>query len=566
MNDIIYVLLRRLRMPLITLIVVYAVSIFGFTLVPGVDDQGNPWRMDFFHAFYFVSFMGSTIGFGEIPYPFTDAQRMWTLVTIYASVIAWLYSIGVTLATLQEPSFRRLLQRRSFIGQVRRLREPFYLVCGCGVTGSAVVRDLSERGIRTVVLDISQQRIDKLELAGLPLQVPALCADASLPDVLDHAGLQHPHCQGVLALTNNDNVNLSIAIASKLLEPKRLMISRSENDITSANLASFGTDLIVDPFRAYAEYVALAAHSPHRHLVFDWLMNPQHRSLASVYRHAEGRWIICGYGRFGRNVGYQLQRAGTPVTVIDPNPENIKNLTDAVVGVGTEAGTLHMADVENAVGIVAGTANDADNLSIIMTARELNPKLMTVVRQNLRANRLVFANSGCDFVMQPGQIVATRILAQLKTPLLSVFIDQLMQQDEVWAHTLVNRMSAMVGDEKLDIRSIRIDAREASAVMAKLEEGEALKLLTLIKNPHDRKEVLRCFPLMLRRKDEVRLLPGELTLLEAGDEILFCGLTRDLKRMEWTVYNYSTLHYLLTGMDLIESRLQRWLHGFGKRA
>lgn len=146
MNDILYVLLRRLRLPLITLIVVYAVSIVGFTLVPGMDDQGNPWRMDLFHAFYFVSFMGSTIGFGEIPYPFTDAQRMWTLVTIYASVIAWLYSIGAILAILQDPGFRHLLQLRSFIARVRALREPFYLVCGCGVTGIAVVRELCEPG------------------------------------------------------------------------------------------------------------------------------------------------------------------------------------------------------------------------------------------------------------------------------------------------------------------------------------------------------------------------------------------------------------------------------------
>ncbi|MBR9884970.1 MAG: potassium transporter TrkA, partial [Oceanospirillales bacterium] len=78
MNDILYVLLRRLRAPLITLIVVYAVAVLGFTLIPGQDNDGNVWHMDFFHAFYFVSFMGSTIGFGEIPYAFTNAQRMWT--------------------------------------------------------------------------------------------------------------------------------------------------------------------------------------------------------------------------------------------------------------------------------------------------------------------------------------------------------------------------------------------------------------------------------------------------------------------------------------------------------
>ena len=91
MNNIIYLVLRRLRMPLITLIVIYAISVLGFVLIPGQDDEGNPWRMGFFHAVYFVSFMGSTIGFGEIPYPFTDAQRMWALIMIYATVISWLY-------------------------------------------------------------------------------------------------------------------------------------------------------------------------------------------------------------------------------------------------------------------------------------------------------------------------------------------------------------------------------------------------------------------------------------------------------------------------------------------
>ena len=52
-------------MPLLVLIGVYSVSILGLVLIPGQDDQGMPWRMNFFHAFYFVSFMGSTIGFGS---------------------------------------------------------------------------------------------------------------------------------------------------------------------------------------------------------------------------------------------------------------------------------------------------------------------------------------------------------------------------------------------------------------------------------------------------------------------------------------------------------------------
>ncbi|MDD3448630.1 MAG: ion channel, partial [Gammaproteobacteria bacterium] len=82
---------RRMRAPLLVLIGAYAAAILGFVLIPGVDDAGRPWRMDFFHALYFVSYMSTTIGFGELPHPFTDAQRLWTTVTIYLSVTAWLY-------------------------------------------------------------------------------------------------------------------------------------------------------------------------------------------------------------------------------------------------------------------------------------------------------------------------------------------------------------------------------------------------------------------------------------------------------------------------------------------
>lgn len=145
MNNLLFLFLRRLRAPLITLISVYAVSIFGMTLIPGQDADGNVWYMDFFHAFYFVSYMGTTIGFGEIPYEFTDAQRMWVTFTIYATVITWLYGIGTMLAVLQEPMFGRLMRLRGFRSQVRDLQEPFYLVCGYGVTGRLLVRRLVKR-------------------------------------------------------------------------------------------------------------------------------------------------------------------------------------------------------------------------------------------------------------------------------------------------------------------------------------------------------------------------------------------------------------------------------------
>jgi voltage-gated potassium channel len=65
-----------MRAPLLLLVVSYAIALIGFVLIPGVDDLGKSIHLTFFQAFYILSYTATTIGFGEIPYPFTNDQRM----------------------------------------------------------------------------------------------------------------------------------------------------------------------------------------------------------------------------------------------------------------------------------------------------------------------------------------------------------------------------------------------------------------------------------------------------------------------------------------------------------
>ena len=199
MNTITFLILRRMRAPLVVLIVAYAVSVLGLVLIPGADAGGQPWPMDFFHALYFVSYMATTIGFGEIPHPFTDAQRLWVMVCIYVTVIAWLYAIGTILALFQNPALREAITASKFARSVRALRESFYLVCGYGDTGSLLVQALTDRGRRAVAIDIDPARINALVLQDYHSYVPGLCADAAQPDSLVDAGLRSPRCAGVPA-------------------------------------------------------------------------------------------------------------------------------------------------------------------------------------------------------------------------------------------------------------------------------------------------------------------------------------------------------------------------------
>ena len=110
-TEAIFLVLRRMRFPLIVLISILSISVLGLSLIPGVDENGDPWRMTLFDAFYFVSYTATTIGFGEIPHAFTAAQRMWVTGTIYASVTGWAYVFGSLFALLQEPAFRKAVSR-----------------------------------------------------------------------------------------------------------------------------------------------------------------------------------------------------------------------------------------------------------------------------------------------------------------------------------------------------------------------------------------------------------------------------------------------------------------------
>lgn len=554
MNNILFIFLRRLHVPLIVLISVYAISILGFVLIPGVDEQGNPWRMDFFHAFYFVSYMGTTIGFGEIPYAFTGAQRLWATISIYATVISWLYAIGYLLTIIQDPAFRNLLTENSFRRSVRRIREPFYLICGYGDTGNFLVRALSEAGIRSVVVEIEQDRINQLELAGYSTYVPGLCADASVPGNLVRAGLQNFYCAGVVALTNEDAVNLKITITSKLLNPNLRTIARAETHDIEKNIASFGTDHIINPFDTFAGRLALALHSPGMYLLYEWMTSVPHEPLREPVFPPHGRWILCGYGRFGKAVHERLKAEGVTTTVIEATPDKTGTPSDGVVvGRGTEADTLHEADIQHAVGLVAGTDDDANNLSIVMTAKSLNPDLFTVLRQNNRANDLIFNAVQSDLIMQRGSIIAHKIFAVITKPVLADFLRLARRHDDDWANQLISRIGGITGEESPHVWTLTLNEEIAPAAYQAINQGEAITVDTLTTDPHDFTSKLPVIVLLIKRHsseaEQEIMLPAPQEPLQAGDELLFGGRYGSQARIEWLAANLNVLEYVLYGED-----------------
>ncbi len=561
MDNIIFLIFRRMRTPLLTLIITYSVAILGLVLIPGQDADGNPMKMDFFHAFYFVSYMATTIGFGEIPYEFTDLQRLWVAFSIFFTVVVWFYSIGTLLALFQDHTFQNALTERRFTKRIKQMTESFYLICGYGETGSALVQALTDRDQHAVAIDILEERVNLLKLENLKQYVPALSGDARLPMHLLAAGLKHDLCSGVVALTDSNETNLKIAITAKLLHPEITVICRADSHDIEANMASFGTNYIVDPFDTFAVHLATALQAPCLNLLQEWLTKGKQELLNEpINPPRKGLWIVCGFGRFGKAVYEQLIKEGLEVKVIEAEPGKTGAPKDGcIVGRGTEADTLIEAEVERAVGLVAGTDHDANNLSIIMTAQSLNSDLFVIMRQNKKDNDPIIMAVGADMVMHPSAIIANRIRVLLGTPLLYEFIQLVLYQDDQWACELISRLSALLQEKAPEIWEVNFDKERSLAICNAFSQGIRVSLQHLLCDPRDRTHSLNMIPLMLLRHNERVLLPDPSTTIEKDDHVLFVGVRSAKNRMYWTLQNEHALSYILTGETRPQGWVWRWI-------
>ena len=563
MNDsVLFLVIRRMRSPLIVMIMVFAVSISGLTLIPGVDADGRPTPpMSFFDAFYFVSYTASTIGFGEIPSAFSYGQRFWVTICIYLTVIGWSYAIINMLNLLNDAGLQRAFATNRFARKIRRLAEPFCIVCGAGETGSLICRTLDQIQLRFVVIDHRQPPLDELDLGDYQAEVPAILADAQIPGILQLAGLQSTHCKAVLAVTDSDDVNLAIAMNVRLLNPGIPIIARAEQTSTAANMASFGTNFIVDPYALYAKRLALALRNAPGFQLVDWLTRVPETPLTVLPTPPSGRWIVCGYGNFGRAIVRELDSLGLhdKVTIIDPRPTTPDD-HQAILSTGTESSPLIDAGIAGAVGLVAATDNDINNLSIAITARELNPNLFTVMRQSSAANTILFERFDADLTMVTTQTIAHACLSYLTTPMLTRFIREVEQRPAQWSEQIVKQIQPLCRGLVPYVWRLAINRVKTPALSEVLSQHDApITLEALLTSNQDRAKRLDIMPLMIERAGKLTLLPDDDFVIANGDRVLFAGARDAWNNQKFTSENLNALEYVLHGQSNSGSLLGKLL-------
>ena len=278
-----------------------------------------------------------------------------------------------------------------------------------------------------------------------------------------------------------------------------------------------------------------------------------------------GTWILCGYGRMGHWIRESLEALGISTIVIEPElDETTVDPTNFIVGRASQQ-SLRAAGIEQAAGIVAGTDNDAYNISILLNAKALNPDIFLVVRQNHHHNEVLFNAAEADLVMQPTLVGARRILFLLTAPLLKALFERMresqLNSDDDFVHHVLNDLRNRVGDARPHLWTAEISGESAPALAGLVEDGRAVSLGELLRDPTDRDKRLPCVPLVIESGGEVTVMPVLSTPVKLGDQILFCGAYHVPHLLDATLSNEYTLRYLISGVDETRSVVLRWVLG-----
>jgi voltage-gated potassium channel len=148
----------------------------------------------------------------------------------------------------------------------------------------------------------------------------------------------------------------------------------------------------------------------------------------------QGHYIVCGFGRVGRQVVDELTARSLPAVVVEPRDDAMAEdepTTLRIRGDATDDSALRAAGIDRAAGLVAVAGDDATNIVVTLSARALNPELDIVARAIQPEVEDKLRRAGATHVISPYRIGGQRIVTQLLHPKVTDFLDVIMHRRDL---------------------------------------------------------------------------------------------------------------------------------------
>jgi len=216
-------------------------------------------------------------------------------------------------------------------------------------------------------------------------------------------------------------------------------------------------------------------------------------------------YIICGAGRVGRSAARELARKPAAFVMVEQNEAKAARYGGewlTLIGDATQEQTLRQAQIERARGLVAATTTDATNLYIVLTARNLNPKLSIIARASEEDAEKHLLTAGADSVVSPYVFAGHRIAHSFLRPHVVSFLD-----------TATTHLG-------MDLEIGQVHVGPQSAFAGKTIETSRIR--------QDRGVII----LAIKREQGMRFNPSPEDRIEPGDYLIAMGEPNQLRQLE----------------------------------
>jgi len=155
--------------------------------------------------------------------------------------------------------------------------------------------------------------------------------------------------------------------------------------------------------------------------------------------------IICGFGRNGKQAAQKLSSYKRPFVVIEKDKDLIERYDDDMLfvhGNANEDEVLLESGIESAHSIIVALPNDADNLFVVLSARQINKKIGIISRASQEASYKKLKLAGANNVIMPDKIGGDHMASLVVMPDLVEFLDNL----------------SILDDNKVNVEEVAIEA------------------------------------------------------------------------------------------------------------
>jgi voltage-gated potassium channel len=249
-------LLKRLREPLIIIILVHYIGTIGYMAI-----EHFPPLIAFYQTFIGVS----TIGYGEI-IEMDSAGRLFTIFLDFAGITAFFYATGVLAELFFKEDILEIYKEWKMLKEIQKLKD-HYVVVGFNTIAKEVIRFLKDRGYKVVVVleKIDEEIKKELEIEHVKFFV---VGEPYRKSTLHLANLKQ--ARALITTYTDEAKNISIIVTARLLRPDREnfeVIGIAQTYETAMKLRELGANHVIVPDQIVAGRIAALIFHPHTFVV-----------------------------------------------------------------------------------------------------------------------------------------------------------------------------------------------------------------------------------------------------------------------------------------------------------